>query len=304
MRGRSLSVLLALGIAACHSAAVRPAIPTSGVAADVAYLASPALQGRAAGSPGGEGAAVLIAGRYESLGLSGVFPAECASSRCAATVFQFFQVHGMRAQNVAATVPGVDPVFRGRYVVVGAHYDHLGRQGGGRMRPGADDNASGTAAVLELGRRLVLRPAPTSVLLAHFDAEELGLVGSHVFVEHPPVPLDSVALMINLDMVGRLRGGQLLVEVTSPAAGFRATIDSVASAQGITLRFSGQLAGRSDHTSFAQHGVPAVALSTGYHADLHRATDTTDKIDFAGLSRIVDLVEALVRVAAARPVRG
>jgi Zn-dependent M28 family amino/carboxypeptidase len=127
--------------------------------------------------------------------------------------------------------------------------------------------------------------------LAHFDAEELGMVGSGIFVDHSPVPLDSIALMINLDMVGRMEDGGLFVEVTSPAEPLEASIDSIAGSVGLSLR-PRSIAGRSDHSSFSRQEVPAIALFTGFHGDYHEATDTPDKLDVPGILRVVDLAEA------------
>jgi Zn-dependent M28 family amino/carboxypeptidase len=245
--------------------------------------------------------------RYVELDVPGAFPAICSSpTSCDSALFHFFQADGQAAKNVLAALPGADPARRGRVIVLGAHYDHLGRSSPpalvppgepGRL-PGADDNASGTAALLELARRFAAEAAPVPVLFAHFDAEELGLLGSQQFLAESPVPHDSIALMINLDMVGRLGGGALLVEVTPPAGFLGPVIDSVAAAMGVSLQHSGLTRDRSDHSSFARRGIPAVALSTGLHVDYHRSTDTPDKVDLVGIGRVVDLVEALVRTMA------
>jgi Zn-dependent M28 family amino/carboxypeptidase len=275
----------------------------------VAYLASPALAGRAAGSAGGDSAAAFIARHYEHLGLHGVFPAACQSvPACPPSFFQFFGVEGATAQNVAVVVPGADSAVRGEYIVVGAHYDHLGRSARGArdaelgavIRPGADDNASGTAAVLELGRRLAARPSRRSVLLVHFDAEELGLVGSHVFVEHAPVGRGSMVFMVNLDMVGRLRGKPLTLHASAMPRQMRALVDSVVAAAGVRASYSSATADRSDHASFGAAGVPALALFTGFHSDYHKVSDVVARLDVPGILRVVDVAEGLVRAVADR----
>jgi Zn-dependent M28 family amino/carboxypeptidase len=279
------------------------------VAADIAYLASTHLAGREVGSAGGDTAAVCIADRYLRLGVSGAFDETCSSSApCEAGFFQQFDAGGLRAENVVAVIRGADPALRGRYVVVGAHYDHLGRspsraldrERGQVMRVGADDNASGTAVLLELGRRFAASPAPSTVVLAHFDAEELGLLGSEEFVGNAPIPLDSVGLMLNLDMVGRLRGGPLLVETTEGAEAFRGLLENAARTRGVALESSRIIRGLSDHTSFARRGIPSIALFTGFHDDYHRATDTPEKIDLLGLVSIIELAEEIVRSVGAR----
>lgn len=309
LRGRFVVAACVLGISACGPTVARQLAPPTGMAADVAFLASADLEGRAVGTAGGDAASRFIAQRYFELGVSGAFPSVCEStSSCGSGLFQFFQVDGLGAKNVLAALPGTDPSLGDRFIVLGAHYDHLGwsraRPFGSdlriQLRPGADDNASGTAALLELARRLASQPAPTPVLFAHFDAEELGLLGSREFLDHPSVPLDSVALMINLDMVGRLNGGPLLVEVTPSADPFRSLVDSLAGAWGVSLRHSTAIRGRSDHSSFSARGIPAIAFFTGFHADYHRATDTPDKLDLRGIERVVDLTEAMVRAAGRR----
>jgi hypothetical protein len=135
---------------------------------------------------------------------------------------------------VVALVEGTDPAVRGQVVVVGAHYDHLGREttfaadpkAGRVIHNGADDNASGTAAVLELARRLQARPPRRSVLFVAFSGEELGILGSSHFVDHSPVPADSMAAMLNFDMVGRLRDDKVIVYGTGTAAELPALVDS------------------------------------------------------------------------------
>jgi Zn-dependent M28 family amino/carboxypeptidase len=134
-----------------------------------------------------------------------------------------------------------------------------------------------------------------TVVLAHFDAEELGLLGSQEFVDDSPIPLDSVALMINLDMVGRLRGRPLIVEATSGTESFRGLLEGAASGQGLTLDFSQITRGQTDHLSFARRDVPSITLFTGFHDDYHRATDTADKIDLIGLLRVVNFTEEVIR---------
>jgi len=209
-------------------------------------------------------------------------------------------------------VAGTDSTRRDEYIVVGAHFDHLGNSPlyardpelGITLRPGADDNASGTAALLELGRRFAARPPPCSVLLVHFDAEELGLIGSNVFVHHLPVPRRAIALMVNLDMVGRLRTGGLTIDPSAlnnaEQRTVRPILDSAAARAGIHPRYSSLIADRSDHASFRRVGIPAVALFTGFHSDYHRASDIPSRVDAQGTARIVDMTEAVVRACAGK----
>jgi Zn-dependent M28 family amino/carboxypeptidase len=138
------------------------------------------------------------------------------------------------------------------------------------------------------------------VLLVHFDAEELGLVGSRVFVQRPPVPLTAMVLMLNLDMVGRLRHRQLTVDAPTSPARVRAIVERAAADARLRVAYSPILDGRSDHASFGAARIPAVALFTGFHDDYHRTSDVAARVDLSGLSRIVDVAEAIVRSAADR----
>jgi Zn-dependent M28 family amino/carboxypeptidase len=151
--------------------------------------------------------------------------------------------------------------------------------------------------VLELARRLAERPPRRSVLLVHFGAEELGLIGSHAFVEHPPVPIEAMTLMVNLDMVGRLNNQRLLVD-TRGAPAIRALVDSAIRQTGVRTARGGPGPDRSDHGSFLERGIPTVSLFTDFHSDYHRATDIAALIDGPGMVRVVDVAEAIVRSAA------
>jgi hypothetical protein len=277
-----------------------------GVGADVAYLASRQLAGRGAGSRGGDSAAAYIVREYQRLGLPGPYPANCgAATSCPAAYLQHFDLGGDTAQNVVAVVTGTDPSLRREYIVVGAHYDHLGESPfysrdpelGTVVRPGADDNASGSAALLELARRLAARPSGRSVLLVHFDAEELGLIGSRRFLRSPPVPIAAMVLMLNLDMVGRLRSAPLQVESAGASREWRALVDGAAMRAGVKTAGSFGGGGRSDHASFARAGVPAVMLTTGLHDDYHSRSDVASRVDAAGILRIVDVAEGVIRLA-------
>jgi hypothetical protein len=308
---RAAALLLLVTTAACRSAvpSFTPPAKPAGVGADIAYLASRALAGRGTGSAGNDSAAVFLARRHNALGLPGAFSGPCTTGdSCRWSYFQYFKSGNVAGHNVGAYVRGSDPDLAAEFVVVGAHYDHLGTSPRFALdpelvssaRPGADDNASGTAAVLELARRLAASPPPRSVLLIHFDAEEWGLVGSRAFVQRLPVPASAIVFMLNLDMVGRLRGQSLLVDGSAGDAPSRALADSVAQALGVRATRSSVSAGRSDHSVFATIGVPALSLTSGFHADYHRVSDVAGKIDLVGLGRVIDVAEGIVRAAAAR----
>jgi hypothetical protein len=303
--------LALVGVAACAPAApvVRPSLKPAGIAADISYLASPALTGREAGTPGNDSAAVFLARRLHALGLPGAFQDVCATeAKCGISYFQYFIGDSVKGHNVGAFIHGSDPDFYRQFVVVGAHYDHLGRSPRFALdpellvsvHPGADDNASGTAALLELARRLAASPPARSVLIVHFDAEEWGLLGSQAFVQRPPVPASAMVFMLNLDMVGRLNGRDLLIDGSVADRPTRALADSVARAVGVPAVRSNVSEGRSDHAVFASIGVPALSLTSGFHGDYHRVSDVPSRIDVPGLKRVVDVAEGIVRAAATR----
>ncbi|HSQ14072.1 MAG TPA: M20/M25/M40 family metallo-hydrolase, partial [Candidatus Deferrimicrobium sp.] len=211
--------------------------------------------------------------------------------------------------NVVAVLPGSDPNSKDEYVVIGAHYDHLGfgefgaltAQAQGRIHHGADDNASGTAVLLDLARRLSqlqLKPARSIVFVA-FSAEELGLYGSRHFVERWPA-IASTKAMVNLDMVGRLRDNRLTVFGARSGKDLSAIVGAGARQLGLDIHESDGV-GRSDHMSFYNKKIPVLHFFTGTHPDYHRPTDTWDKLNIEGMGKVSDLVLASVlRIANAR----
>jgi hypothetical protein len=192
------------------------------------------------------------------------------------------------------------------WIVVGAHHDHLGTSGAGSLDPapdgkvhhGADDNASGTAALLELARRLAPRAAALrrSLLFASFGAEEVGLFGSRHFVGSPPVPLARVAAMVNLDMIGRLRD-ELQVHGVGTSPAWRPLLER-SNVDGLKLRMHESGWAPSDHAPFHAAGLPVLFFFTGVHGDYHRPSDTAGRVDARGVDRIVGLVERLLLDAA------
>jgi hypothetical protein len=218
-------------------------------------------------------------------------------------------------RNVMAYLPGIGP-HADEWVVVGAHYDHLGKgqlghMVGGRIGEiwhGADDNASGTSAVLELAERMKKTgPLPRSVLFIFFTAEEEGLIGSKYFVEHPLIPIDKVVAMLNLDMVGRLRNNSLQVGGIATASDLDAMVKSAVAGTGlITSTPDPEDGGRgglgpSDHASFAAHKIPVLFLFTGLHSDYHKPADTADKINYDGIDKLVEVSERIVTAMASMP---
>ena len=221
---------------------------------------------------------------------------------------------GVRARtrdvgNVIGLLPGADPALRDEVIVVGAHFDHLGRGGtdasraqGSRMiHNGADDNASGTAALLEVARILKSGPAPArSVLFIAFDGEELGMVGSEVYATTPVRPLARTVAMLNLDMVGRLGSNGLTVFGVGTGPGWNVALDRASEALPRPLPFERVADGRgaSDHATFEARGVPALHFFTGSHDDYHRPSDDWERVDVDGVERIAELAaELTLRIA-------
>jgi len=199
-----------------------------------------------------------------------------------------------RAANVIGVLPGTDPALAGEAVVIGAHFDHLGREGAD-VYPGADDNASGTAVVLGLARSLVASPPSRTLVFILFSGEEVGLLGSDYHVRHPSaVPVERMAAMLNFDMVGRLEGRHLLVGGVDTGSHFRALVETAAKEAGLDVDLRPAGTGPSDHTRFNAAGVPVLFFHSGSHADYHRPSDTADRIDAAGMARIAHLGRLLV----------
>ena len=204
------------------------------------------------------------------------------------------------SHNVLGVLPGKGHLAE-ETVVVGAHYDHVGMGGFGSLAPGtiavhngADDNASGTATMMAAAERLVRSlervPEHRRIVFIAFTAEERGLLGSKRYVRSPRFPLESTVAMVNMDMVGRLRDNELTVYGIGTAEGLEAVVDSVNENVRFDLHKVATGYGPSDHQSFYEAGVPVLFFFTGMHAEYHRPSDKSDKIDFGGMTRITDMV--------------
>jgi hypothetical protein len=215
----------------------------------------------------------------------------------------------LTARNVVAYLPATAPLPAGAkpWIAIGAHYDHLGRGGKGNslaskedaggIHHGADDNASGTSAVLAIADLLARSPQPRRrhVVFGFWSAEEIGLVGSNAFVTTPPVPIDQLSAYINLDMVGRMDNNRLSVQATGTSPVWARLLERVNVAAGFDLSIQPDPYQPSDVASFNQAGVPSLMLFTGSHPDYHKPSDTADKINYDDLDRIVAFGAALVR---------
>jgi hypothetical protein len=243
----------------------------------LAALASDAMNGRAAGSEDGRRAAAYVYSEFESIGLSPEYQA----------------VKGTKYRNVLATIPSRN----GKYILLGAHYDHLGKRFG-QIYNGADDNASGTAALIEVARILAGRELDCGVIFAAFDAEEIGLVGSKYCANH----LDKdVGLMISLDMVGHLKDeARLIYEGTGTIDGGAAAVESV-KVEGLSAKTyavakeSGVL---TDTFYFSKRKIPAINVTTGYlESNYHKPSDDIEYLDVDGMGKIVEHVAGFIEAA-------
>jgi aminopeptidase YwaD len=240
--------------------------------------------------------------------------------------------------NVIGILPGTDPKLKNEAIVIGAHYDHLGRGGAGSLAPregeihhGADDNASGTAGMLELARIFSAQKPRRTIVFIAFSGEEEGLIGSNYYVNHPVVPLQNTVAMINMDMIGRETQKKLIVGGVGTAQEWRAMIDAknvvptataslnvpgvgsanlavnlpvnvnlngqpvVAPAKNFELTLNEDGFGPSDHSSFYAKQVPVLFFWTGTHNDYHKPSDTYEKINYEGEARILSFVASIVR---------
>jgi Zn-dependent M28 family amino/carboxypeptidase len=210
--------------------------------------------------------------------------------------------------NVAALLRGADPALAHEVVIVGAHHDHLGWGGEGSLAPdtraihnGADDNASGSASLLEIAKRLMTGSRPArSVLFLAFGGEERGLLGSSHYVENPLLPLERTVAMLNLDMVGRANG-RVNVSGLERYARLEQLLHAAAEGGGLAIRREGPGPGRSDDANFLNRRIPAFHFFTGFHDDYHEPGDDWEKLDAPGTARVARLaLEFAARIAAER----
>jgi Zn-dependent M28 family amino/carboxypeptidase len=273
----------------------------------VAFLASDDLQGRKAGSAGAAKAAEYVAARFKAAGL--------APAGDDGTYFQAFSLsEGTKCRNVLGILPGKG-LLADQHVIVCAHLDHMGMRklergdSGDAIYNGADDNASGVAALVliaeDLARnRVGSADAPRrAIVFASFDAEELGLIGASRFAEDTPLRLEKTAVVLNFDMIGRLTRGRLFASDAETSADLARAIRDSAKDLGIPVetRLGGSY--RGDQSVFLMRKIPAVHFYTGLHADYHEVSDELATLDCEGGARIAALGSRVARFAASHPGR-
>jgi len=255
--------------------------------AHVNVLADDTFEGREAGSRGGRAAGGYLASHLQKAGLRGGGDAE--------GYFQQFGTH----RNVLAVLEGSDPVLKNEFIILGAHYDHVGYGNArnsygptGYIHNGADDNASGTASLLELADAFASLPVPPkrSILFAFWDGEEAGLLGSKHWISRPTIPKDRIAFAFNIDMLGRLRNNRIEILGNRTSYGLRKMVSRHNQEIGLELDFTWEMTANSDHYTFASNNIPVLMPFTGLHEDYHRPSDDAEKINNAGMERVVRLL--------------
>jgi hypothetical protein len=214
------------------------------------------------------------------------------------------------AKNVVGILQGADPKLKDEAVVIGAHYDHLGRGGEGslapdevgQIHPGADDNASGTVGVMALARAFASAGRlPRTLVFAAFAGEEMGLLGSSHYVKQSPFPMERTILMLNMDMIGRLRDKKLYISGVDSGTGLRQLVTDAAQGLGLSLQLRGDPYSPSDHTAFYTAERPVLFLFTGAHSDYHRPTDTWEKLNPQGLETVTAFAARVITAVAREP---
>jgi hypothetical protein len=264
-----------------------PALDSARLMRDIGVLAADSMEGRRLGTPGGARARAYLVHTFAEIGLEAPYGGFAARF----VVRQGGDLHGANVIGVLRGTRRPD-----RYIVVSAHYDHLGVRGG-VIYPGADDNASGTAAVLAMARWFKAHAPANSIVFALFDGEEEGLLGAKQFVETPPVPLGAILADVNLDMVSRNMNGELYAAGASVNPGMKPLLDSTAAVAPVKL-LTGHDTGaggsnwiqQSDQGAFASKNIPFVYFGVEDHPDYHKPGDTVAHIQpgfFYGSARTI-----------------
>lgn len=275
-----------------------PTVDAEQIMRDLSILAHDSMEGRLSGTPGNERARRFLVREFQTRGIAAL-EGERTQSFTLTTGSGVPQT----GTNVLGIIEGRD--YRDRYIVVSAHYDHLGVREGS-VYNGADDNASGTAALLALGAFFVEHPLRHSLLLVAFDAEETGLLGAQAFTSDPPVPLAQIRLNVNLDMVSRSETAELFAVGTHHYPSLAPLVQEVASRAEISLlpgHDSPDLPGGDDWTYLSDQGafhranIPFLYFGVEDHPDYHRASDTFEKIDPDFYVRVVETILDFIQVA-------
>jgi len=262
-------------------------------------LASDTFEGRNAGSRGGQAAGIYIAQQLRKANLT--------SSVSPTTYFQDF---GNECRNILGMLPGSDPQLRNEYILIGAHYDHVGygtneTSNGpvGFIHNGADDNASGVSTVLEIAQAWHVsgeRPR-RSIIFALWDSEEHGLLGSKHWLANPTCQLSALRCIVNMDMVGRLKDTGMEVTGIRTLPGLRRLLSEQNRQTNLKLNFSWTVEDNSDHWPFYERRIPFIMPFTGFHDDYHKPSDDVDKVNYVGIQNIARWMYGNTRALANAP---
>ena len=286
----------------------------------VEYLASQELGGRFPATAGDTLASEYLAGKLRGLKLRPVVKGK--KNKVYYQDFTYGKEVKKTTHNIIAVLPGKDRSLRDEFIVVGSHYDHLGMggQGSGSRRPdtlgvhpGADDNASGDAVVIQLAGYFKKARPSRSIIFAFFGAEEQGIVGSKSFVDwmkqedqrriNLPADLKGIVAMVNMDMVGRMRDDALSVSGTGTSTDFKALAEMAAGQTHLTITCTPDGYGPSDQASFVAADIPVLNLTTGGHMEYHTPDDTPSTLDYDGMQRTLAFAKELVTKLADMPVK-
>jgi Zn-dependent M28 family amino/carboxypeptidase len=305
---RLLHVVVASAtLAACSTAQTpvpaRAALPrpdSAQMIKDLFALAADSMEGRRVGTPGGVKARTYLKSRLAALGVA---PLKDSLAMPFASAGRGNDT--LRGVNLVGVVKGTKTPDS--YIVLSAHYDHVGVREG-KIYPGADDNASGTAAVLAIAAWLKKNPPANSVVIALWDAEESGLRGARAFVDAPPIPLAQVIANVNLDMVSRNDRNELYAAGATPNPHLKPLLDALVSVAPLTLKLghdsgAGQdnWTSQSDHGVFHAKGIPWVYFGVEDHADYHKPTDVPDRVPQGFFYRSVQTIAEFVKRLDAAP---
>ncbi len=285
-----------LAVEAVELAKAVASVTTDELRKHAEFLADDTLEGREAGSRGGQAAANYLTKEFARQGLA-----------AAGEERSYFQSFNGSCRNILGMIGGSDPKLKEQVILLGAHYDHVGygRKGNsygpiGYIHNGADDNASGVSGLLEIIDAVKHLPQPPkrSILFVLWDAEEAGLIGSRHWISRPTVPLSRVALCLNIDMIGRLKNQRVEVYGTRTLAGSRRVLCETNAAADLTLDFNWNVKADSDHHPFFAQGIPFLMLHTGLHDNYHRPSDDANLLNLEGMQQVTRLtLQTLLRFA-------
>ncbi|MEC7564902.1 MAG: M28 family peptidase [Planctomycetota bacterium] len=256
----------------------------------IEILADDSFEGRRAGTEGGHAAAGYIVKHLSDFGLTPVGEE---------SYFQPFNKTYDNCRNILATIPGSHPKLKNEIIAIGAHYDHIGygkNKDRGPIHNGADDNASGTATLIELARffsRPRNRPART-LMFCFWDSEEQGLIGSKYWMQNPTVDVERIVFKVNIDMIGRLDGETLEVQGHRSANNVKTQLDAANANLGIEIDYVFTMIPNSDHWPFINKGIPGFMFHTGLHKEYHKPEDDADTIDVEGLELVGKLARNFI----------